>query len=297
LGTQDQTKKNGHLLLGIAILAWGPNFGITKSAFHDLPPIPFAALRFTAAGILLLLITYGKEKSLRIRSEDLGRVVAVGVAGLSFYQILWSLGLSMTSATNSALILATQPLLGFLYLDVVEKEPMRRGRYLNMLLALAGVVLVILKPSARLHLSAVTLVGDGLTLLAGVCSTIFFSIWSKPLLKNYSSFRLMSYYMISGAMSLWIAGSWSLQDIVWTEVSLNSWGALGYAIFFSGILAHVFWYQGIGREGVSKSLVYLYFMPVCAALFNYFFMGEKIFYQQILGGLLILLGVHRALRN
>ena len=56
----------GHILLGIAVLVWGPNFGITKSAFAYLPPIPFAAIRFTVAGLLLLLITYGKERSLRI---------------------------------------------------------------------------------------------------------------------------------------------------------------------------------------------------------------------------------------
>ena len=78
---------------------------------------------------------------------------------------------------------------------------------------------------------------------------------------------------------------------------MKAWGALGVAIAFSGILGHVSWYEGIERKGVAKSLVYLYFMPVCAALFNDAFMGEKIFYQQILGGILILLGVHRSLKG
>jgi hypothetical protein len=69
--------------------------------------------------------------------------------------------------------------------------------------------------------------------------------------------------------------------LAWGEVSMKAWGALQYAIAFSGILGHVFWYEGIERKGVAKSLGYLYFMPVCAALFNDAFMREKIFYQQI----------------
>jgi drug/metabolite transporter (DMT)-like permease len=297
LNAHKPNEKVGHLLLGIAILTWGANFGITKSAFAYLGPIPFAAMRFTAAGILVLLITYWKEKSLRIRKEDLGRVVLVGVAGLSFYQILWSLGLNLTSATNSALILSTQPLLGFLYLDLVKKETMRRGQYLNMLIALSGVALVILKPGTTFHFSADTLTGDLLTLAAGYCSTVFFSIWSKPLLKSYSSLRLMGYFMISASLSLWIATLVSSQGVAWAEVNPKAWWALGYAIVFSGILGHVFWYEGLDRIGVARSFLYLYFMPICAALFNFFFMGEKILLQQVLGGALILLSVRRALKS
>ena len=41
---------------------------------------------------------------------------------------------------------------------------------------------------------------------------------------------------------------------------------------------------------------YRHFMPVCAPLFNYFFTGERIYSQEILGGLLILPGVHRSLK-
>ena len=297
MNTHKPGEKVGHILLGIGILTWGANFGITKSAFASLPPIPFAAIRFSVCGLLLLIATYWKEKGLRIRSEDLGRVVAVGVMGLGFYQILWSLGLNLTSATNSALILATQPLLGFLYLDLVKKERMRRGQYLYMLLALGGVALVVLKPAAGLHISVAALAGDFLTLLAGICSAVFFSIWSKPLLKTYSPLRLMSLCMTTASLSLWIATFLSFQRITWVEVDIEAWWALGYAIAFSGIVGHVFWYEGIERLGVARSLVYLYFMPVCAVLFNYFFMGEKILFQQVLGGALILLSVHRALRG
>jgi drug/metabolite transporter (DMT)-like permease len=287
----------GHVLLVIVVLTWGANFGIVKSAFDYLPPLLFAAFRFTVMGILLLAITFWREKGIRVRRQDLGKVALVGGLGLGLYQILWSLGLNLTSPSNSALILSLQPLLGVLYVDLIKKEPVGRGQYWGMLLALVGVFLVILKPTARLHFSLESLPGDLLTLMAAFCGAIFFSVWSKPLLKIYSPLRLMSYCMIIGSLVLWIASPFSTQPVVWSQVWENTWWSMGYAVLFSGMLGHVLWYEGIERIGITKSMVYLYFLPVWAVLFNAFMMGEKIFLQQILGGILILLGVHQTLRG
>jgi len=287
----------GYFLLGFVVLAWGANFGIIKSAYQDLPPILFAALRFTASGILLLLVTFWREKGLGIRKQDLGKVVIVGVMGLGFYQILWSIGLDLTSASNSALILSTQPLLGALYVDLIHKESVGGRQYRNMLLALAGVILVILKPTAKLHFSLHTLSGDLLTLMAGLCSVVFFSAWSKPLLKIYSPLRLMSYCMIIASVILWMATLFTVQHVAWNQIGEKAWWAMGYGVLVSGMVGHVFWYKGIEQIGVTKTLVYTYFIPVCAVLFNYFLMGEKVYLQQVFGGVLILLGVHRVLRS
>ncbi len=129
-------------------------------------------------------------------------VAAVGGMGLGLYQILWSLGLNLTSASNSALILSAQPLLGTLYMDLIKKESVGRRKYLGMLLALGGVMLVIFKPTVQFHFSLDTLRGDLLTLLAGICAAIFFSAWSKPLLNVYSPMRLMGFCMIIGSLAL-----------------------------------------------------------------------------------------------
>jgi len=294
---QERNHKAGHFFLGIVVLTWGANFGIVKSAFDTIPPLLFGALRFTVMGILLLALTFFREKGIQLRKEDLGRVIMVGALGLGLYQVLWSLGLNLTSPSNSALILSTQPLLGTLYIDLVKKEPVGRQQYWGMLLALIGVVFVILKPTAKLHFSLETLPGDLLTLLAAFCAAIFFSVWSKPLLKSYSPLRLMSYCMIIGSLVLWIVSPFSAQPVVWGQVLEKTWWSMGYAVVFSGMLGHVFWYEGLERIGVTKSMVYLYFIPIWAVVFNFLMMGETIFLQQILGGVLILLGVHHTLKN
>jgi drug/metabolite transporter (DMT)-like permease len=294
---QERNYRIGHFFLGVVVLTWGANFGIVKSAYDTIPPLLFGALRFTVMGILLLAATFWREKEILIRKEDLGKVIMVGALGLGLYQVLWSLGLNLTSPSNSALILATQPLLGTLYIDLVKKEPVGKQQYWGMLFALVGVVLVILKPTAKLHFSLETLPGDLLTLMAGFCAAIFFSVLSKPLLKTYSPLRLMSYCMIIGSLVLWIASPFSTQPVVWGQVWGKTWWSMGYAVLFSGMLGHVFWYEGLGRIGVTKSMLYLYFIPIWAILFTTLMMGERIFLQQILGGVFILLGIHHALKN
>jgi drug/metabolite transporter (DMT)-like permease len=294
---QERNDKAGHFFLGIVVLTWGANFGIVKSAYDYFPPLLFGALRFTVMGILLLALTFFREKGIQLRKEDLGSIIMVGTLGLGLYQVLWSLGLNLTSPSNSALILSIQPLLGVLYVDLIKKEHVGRQQYWGMLLALIGVVFVILKPTAKLHFSLETLPGDLLTLLAAFCAAIFFSVWSKPLLKSYSPLRLMSYCMIIGSLVLWIASPFSAQPVVWGQVLEKTWWSMGYAVVFSGMLGHVFWYEGLERIGVTKSMVYLYFIPIWAVVFNFLMMGETIFLQQILGGVLILLGVHHTLKN
>ena len=294
---QDGKHHIGHFFLGIVILTWGINFGIVKSAYQDISPVLFAAIRFTVSGIVIFLLTFWRERSVSIRKEDLGMVAAVGGMGLGLYQILWSLGLNLTSASNSALILSAQPLLGTLYMDLIKKEAVGRRKYLGMLLALGGVMLVIFKPTAQFHFSLDTLRGDLLTLLAGICAAIFFSAWSKPLLNIYSPMRLMGFCMIIGSLALWMVVLFIPQPMGLDRMGMTAWWSLGYAIFFAGVLGHICWYEGIGRIGVTKSLSYLYFIPICAVFFNYIWMGEKISPQQIVGGALILWGVHHSLRT
>lgn len=293
----EKNQQIGHLLLTIVVLTWGANYGIVKSAFQDLSPILFGAIRFTLCGLLVLATTYKWEKGVSIQKKDFWKVAWVGILGIGIYQALWSVGLNLTSASNSALILSTTPIWGALYVHLVEKESVRKKQYFFMMISLFGVILVILKPTARLHFSLDTLTGDLLTLIAAFCAAVFLSVWSKPLLKIYSPLRLMGYCMMIGSLVLWLAVPFLATPVAFNKVGAASWRALAYAIILPGIIGHVSYYGGIEKLGVTRSMVYLYLIPLWAILFNYLWMGEKVFPQQILGGLFILLGVHSALRR
>ncbi len=293
----EKSRRIGYLLLTLVVLTWGANHGIVKSAFQDFPPVLFSAIRFTLSGGLVLGLTYLLERSLSLQRKDLWKIVRIGLLGIGLYQVLWSVGLHRTTASNSALILSSTPLWGALYLRLVEKESFPARHYLYLLLSLLGVALIVLKPGSGIRISLDTLAGDLLLVIAAIFAAVFLSIWSKPLLKRYSPLRLMGYSMIFGSVVLWLAVPVSGAGVSLNQVGSKSWWALGYAVLLAGIVGHVSYYGGIERLGVTPSMVYLYLIPVWALLFNHLWLGEKILLQQILGGILILFGVHSLLRR
>jgi drug/metabolite transporter (DMT)-like permease len=294
---EERNPSGGKLLLGVVIFVWGANFAVTKAAFRDFDPVLFAALRFTFGGALILFFTAWKEGNLRVAGKDLGAMALLGGLGVGVYQILWSTGLRLTSTTNSALILSAQPLLGALYLGLVKKEPVGPRTYAGMLLAFAGVLLIILKPGARFHFSPETLRGDVLTLVASLCFTIGITIGSRPLLERYSPLKFTGWTMMAGAVVLSVAAYPSALETRWAAVSPASWLALGYAVVFGAVVGHVFWFAAVARIGVTRCLTSHYLIPVWATTVSVLLLGERVYLQQILGGALILWGVSRVLRR
>ncbi|MCX8118790.1 MAG: DMT family transporter [Desulfobacterota bacterium] len=293
----EKSRRTGYLLLTFVVLTWGANHGIVKSAFEDFPPLLFSAIRFSLSGLLVLTVTHLLERSISLRKEDFWKVFRIGLLGIGAYQLLWSVGLNLTTASNSALILSSTPLWGAIYLHLVEKEPVSVRHYLYLLLSLLGVALIVLRPGSRVQLSPQSLKGDLLMVVSSIFAAVFLSIWSRPLLKKYSPLRLMGYCMLFGSLVLWLAVPVSGVSVSLTQVGPRSWWALAYAVLLAGIVGHVSYYGGIERLGVTPSMVYLYLIPVWALLFNHLWMGERILIQQIFGGLLILIGVHGALRR
>src|SRR5918994_2732395 len=101
------TSQDAGMLL--VCLIWGMNFSVTKSAFDQLAPLPFTAIRFVVSSALLWIIIRVTEGSVSLPRRALGQLVILGVVGNTLYQLAFMLGLARTTATNSALILSTVP--------------------------------------------------------------------------------------------------------------------------------------------------------------------------------------------
>ncbi len=78
----------------LVCLIWGMNFSVTKSAFDQLAPLPFTAIRFTISSLLLWVIIRLTEGATRLPRPALIRLVVLGLVGNSFYQLAFMLGLA-----------------------------------------------------------------------------------------------------------------------------------------------------------------------------------------------------------
>ena len=101
-------------LLSTAILL-GTNPVAVKYAVGYIPPLPFAALRFVLAGLVLwAILRLLDSKKRRVKRKDFWALAGVGAIGVALNNVAFTFGVSMTSASDTALIVATAPLWGML---------------------------------------------------------------------------------------------------------------------------------------------------------------------------------------
>lgn len=131
-----------------------------------MPPLLFAAVRFTIAGLLLVGLARLPEPS-HIGRRDVLPMFGLGAVGIAGAQPLLATGVGITTAANSALIFSTAPIWGMLLGFALGLERPRPRGVAGFALALLGVGLVV---SGGLSFGDENgLAGDLLVLAAAIC--------------------------------------------------------------------------------------------------------------------------------
>src|SRR3954466_8097746 len=71
----------------LVCLIWGLNFSVTKFALAEIPPLPFTAIRFLAASLLLWSVLRLVEGPMPETSVVVKRLIVLGVIGNPCYQL------------------------------------------------------------------------------------------------------------------------------------------------------------------------------------------------------------------
>ena len=90
------------IALALVALIWGGTFVMVKAALADISSLVFLSLRFSLAGVLLLLY-FRKQTIFRIPAKSLGLAALVGALLMSGY-VLQTVGLLTTSPAKSAFL-------------------------------------------------------------------------------------------------------------------------------------------------------------------------------------------------
>jgi drug/metabolite transporter (DMT)-like permease len=143
-------------LLSTAVLL-GTNPVAVKYAVGFAPPLPFAALRFVLAGFVLWTILRLFDPKSGLRREDFLAMAGLGLVGVALNNVAFTFGVSMTSASNTALVVATAPLWGMLLGFVLGWERPRLKGLVGVGLALLGVGVIVYR---GLGTGGTSLMGD-----------------------------------------------------------------------------------------------------------------------------------------
>jgi drug/metabolite transporter (DMT)-like permease len=272
----------------LVCLIWGLNFSVTKFALYHIPALPFTAVRFMAASVLLWsVLRFAEGPGLRPLT-GLKRLVVLGVVGNTLYQLAFTVGLSLTSATNSSLILSTVPTMVALFAGALGLERITPRMWLGIALGTIGVVLVI---AARgVGFDARTLPGDLLTILAVLCWAGY-TVGLRRVPAGISPLRVTTITAIAGTPGLVLAGLPGMLQVRWVAVPLEAWLALGYAAVLSLIVAYLLWNRSVKAVGGTRTAIYMCITPLFAVAGAWLLLGERPHALQGIGAVLIIAGV------
>ena len=268
-------------------LIWGVNFAVVKTALTQITPLPFTAIRFSIATLLLALLLRWREGDCAFPRDSFWRLFWVGVIGNTAYQALFATGLALTTSANASLILTTTPAMTALIGGLTGIERITRRDVAGVALALGGIAVVV---GTRASLSSQTLFGDLLVFISVFCWTAYV-LGIRALGGRVSSLRATALTLIAGAPGLILLGLPGLIETDWTRIG----GATVFGILYSSALALVVCYLLYNRSvrliGGVRTTIYACAIPVIATLVAWPVLGEKPTLAQGFGAILIIAGV------
>jgi drug/metabolite transporter (DMT)-like permease len=275
----------------LAVLFLGTNPVAVKLAVLDIPPLPFVAIRFTLAGLVVLGLVLLLGLGIPGRG-DLLRMAGVGLVGVGMNNVAFTLGVSMTTASDTALIYAVVPIWGILLGLALGLERPTLWGVVGVGLAFLGVGVVVYG-GIEGGGGGASLTGDLLVVIATMCWGSY-AVLSLPLLRNHSPLVVAGYTMLFGGLAALPLGLPGFLSTDWEAVSRGTWEAVAYSTLLVAAFGFAAWQAGISRTGANRVLVYQYLITLVGVASGVLLLGEYLTINKILGGAVILVGVYLA---
>jgi drug/metabolite transporter (DMT)-like permease len=291
-GRKDRAATLVEASLLLAVLFLGTNPVAVKVAVAEFPPVPFVAMRFTLAGLLLLvLVALLEPREGRPGRRDILSLAGVGLVGVGANNVAFTLGVSMTTASETALIYAAVPIWGILLGLALGLERPTPWGILGVCLAFLGVGVVIYGGLT----GSTSLLGNLLVVVATVCWGSY-AVLSLPLLRRYSPLVVASYTMLFGGLGALPLALPGFLDAEWAGASARAWEALAYSTLPVATFGFWAWQRGVSHVGANRVLIYQYLITLVGVAAGVLLLGESLTANKVLGGAIILLGVYLARR-
>lgn len=254
---------------------------------QDFSPIflSFARLVVTSIFLLVVALTW---RNLRLPTKKEWPLLAgIGIFGTLLNQTFFFTGLKYSTAANAALIIALAPLTTVLLARMFLREQLTVFKIAGAFMGLAGVSIIVLFTGEGFTIST----GDIYLLLAMLTLSISL-LFVRSLSLSMPSYAVTIFSTVFGSFLMIPAAAFEgLRGQTVISHNLMFWLLLIAAGIAAQGLAGFWWNQGVARVGASTASMFMNIPPFVALIVSHFVLGDAIFASQVIGGLLILLGV------
>lgn len=286
-----------YLVLLVANAIYGTSYVATRIVLHDVGPATLAVARLALGAMVIVPLAFLQgARDRRLSRADRWNVFWMGVLGFAAAFGFANWGMARSTATNAALLITVEPISLILLSPVFLGERLTRGELVGAVLTLVGAVLVVLNGLPGLSVTfAPHWRGDILLVLSGL-SYAAYSLIGRGVLARHAALPVTAWSIVWGLVAMLPFGALEWLDghrPVWTPVAI--WGTVYLAIAVTA-LGYLVWNYALERVEAPRLALFVNVQPVVGALLGVWWLREPLTVFTVIGGLLVLLGLHLAMR-
>lgn len=281
-------------LLILANVLWAGSYVAAKLALLQLTVNMMVALRMIIAALTLLPLLLAERKRLRLTRRDWLHLALLAPLGFVVDKLFEYGGLALTTASDVALLIASESILTAALCWIFLRERFRPLTALALLLGLFGIYLIVersLVPNFPASGGARRIIGDLLVVVALIFEAAF-TVRGKSLLVKHSPL-LITAVAIVGSTVFWLpmAGYETLAH-GWPALNWQTWLALLWMALPATAIAYLAWFKALEHIEGMPAATTLFIQPLLGTILAILLLGEQLLPTTIIGGLLILASVY-----
>jgi len=288
-----------YVLLSLTALFWSGNWVIGRAFVSDgeIPPVALAWWRWAIA--LIAMLPFALPQILRHRVtlwQQRKIVLALGLIGTGFHNLLSYVGLQYTTATNGVMLNSAIPVLIILLGVLFFRQSVSSKQLLGVAVSLAGVLTILSKG----HPEALGTLQFNRGDLIVLCSMMLWALYTL-LLKwrpdGVPGIALLAVCASIGLIGMTPVYGWEIASGKAIQWSFGVVAALLYLGLFPSFVGYIFWNRGVEEVGANVAGLFVHLMPVFVSLLAWLFLGERMLWFHLVGIALIFAGIYLTTRQ
>lgn len=290
-------KASDWFLIIVVNFMWATQVPVIRLINDKLGPMTIAFVPMLISTVLFIPFLWAQNKKRKATDrrtwKDLKYFIMPGLIGIFLMQYLYTVGSTLTLASNAGIITLTIPVLVAVFASVLLKEKLNVVRIIGFIIALAGVLLTSLPDIKGASFSEGAYLKGNLIFLVACACAAFFNTYSKLLIdKNFTELEILVYCSVIGSIAC-------IPLLIWVEpLHLSAIMHAGATVLF-GLLELSFIVYGVSmllffyilkRMDVTQAILGNYLLPFFIALLGILLLGEKMTSAMIVGGIIIFAG-------
>lgn len=280
------------VLLIVCNLIWASQFVTVKLVQREMGFVFATFFPMTISTLILvpLVIRQQRKHALatfpRMSARDVGSFVLLGVFGQIVAQLCVTWGSNLSTASNSALLFLTLPIVTSIMAYFFLQERMTWIRLVSFGLAILGVLASSGIDFHELSFTSRQSLGGNVLIFLSVAGSAFYNVFSKNLMKRYSPLQVLLYsyfavviFMLPIAIGLEPAGFTNLP-----HYSGAVWIGLLMLAVFQYALSMVIFLRVLSRIDATQAAIMNYLIPFFGVVIAWAMLGERLSLFMILGG-------------